>query len=61
MEFIQAAQQYEKLSQAEKKALADNITESLMFVEEEIQETVLGYFGRVDKSLEKILRERLNF
>lgn len=61
IEFKQAADYYQSLKPEEKEALAANITESLMFEDENIIETVLGYFGQVDETLEKILRQRLYF
>lgn len=61
MEFVQASRRYSAMSEREKKELAENIAESLMFEQEDIREAVLAHFGRVDENLEKNLRERLTF
>lgn len=60
-EFTQASQYYRDMSEEERKALVENLTDSLMFENDKIRETVLGYFGRIDVTLEKILRKRLVF
>lgn len=61
IEFKQAADYYQSMEKEEKKALAENIAESLMFEDEKIIETILGYFGQVDETLEKNLRQKLYF
>ena len=60
-EFEQAAIQYKEMTEKEKIAFTDNVTESLMFAEEGVQQKVLEHFSKVDDALEKILRKRLSF
>lgn len=60
-EFTQAARIYRSMSEREKGWLADNIAESLLFVEDPVRETILGYFEKVDPALGKILRKRFTF
>lgn len=60
-EFAQAAEYYRQMTDKEKKALAENLAESLLFENEDVRQTVLEYMGRVDGTLEKNLRKRLLF
>lgn len=60
-EFIQAAEYYRHMTDKEKEGLIENLTESLLFESETAAERVLKYLGRVDETLEKILRKRLRF
>lgn len=60
-EFIQAAEYYRHMTEEEKAELVQNLTESLLFEREAAAERVLEYLGRVDETLEKILRKRLRF
>ena len=60
-EFTQAAWQYEEMTQKERDAFLDNVTESLLFIEEDVQKAILKHFACVDESLEKFLRKRLRF
>lgn len=60
-EFTQAAEYYRSMTEKERESLADNLTESLMFENEEIRRMILGYFKKIDAGLEKNLRKRLRF
>ena len=60
-ELKQASWQYQKMTTDEKETFVENVAESLMFVDENIQQTVLNCFRQVDESLETNLRKRLSF
>lgn len=60
-EFEQAAMRYQKMTEHEKNVFTDNVTESLMFAEEGVQQKVLEHFSKVDDALGKILKKRLRF
>ncbi len=61
MEFSQAAAYYRSMEPSEKEDLVENIAESLMFENEDVIQTVLGHFARVDETLGKNLERRLYF
>ncbi len=60
-EFAQAQIIYKKMDSKEKEEFLQNVTESLMFEEPDVRETIVSYWGRIDKNLEKLLRKNLRF
>lgn len=60
-EFAQAQLIYKKMDSKEKEEFLQNVTESLMFEEPDVRETIVSYWGRIDKNLEKLLRKNLRF
>ena len=60
-EFAQAQIIYKKMDSKEKEEFLQNVTESLMFEEPDVLETIVSYWGRIDKNLEKLLRKNLRF
>lgn len=61
VEFIQAAKHYRDMDETQKQSLIDNLTESLMFVERDVQIKVLTCFYNVDHNLGTALEKRLIF
>lgn len=61
MEFKQAKRSYEEMSPKEREVFVANVTESMMFVEEEVQQVILDYFYRINDELGKNLEKSLTF
>ena len=57
--FTQAGERYNSYSEAEKRALCQNIASELAYVRPEIAEKVLGYFAMADEALAAGVREAM--
>lgn len=60
-DFTQAGIFYRSLKDMEKNHLIENIIDSIMFVDDEIQEKVVGYLSLADEELGAIVAMGLNF
>ncbi|MEG2199476.1 MAG: catalase [Anaerovorax sp.] len=59
--YLQAGTFYEGLSDLQKNHLIENILDSMMFVEEEIQEKIVSHFMKTHKEFGTIIEKGLNF
>ena len=59
--FIQAGERYRSLTLKEKDRLVDNIIDHLMFVDDDIQEKVVGYFTQADQDFGARISRGLDF
>ncbi|WP_037372115.1 catalase, partial [Anaerovorax odorimutans] len=60
-DFTQAGDFYRSLKDMEKNHLIENILDNIMFVEDNIQEKVVGYLSKADEELGAIVAMGLNF
>ncbi|MDF2653657.1 MAG: kat [Bacillota bacterium] len=60
-DFIQAGERYRSLTPKEKDRLVDNILDHLMFVDDDIQEKVVGYFTQADQDFGARIARGLDF
>jgi catalase len=49
--FKQAGERYLNMNKKERDSLIDNIVQSLMFVDESIQKTVVGHFKKASEEM----------
>jgi catalase len=60
-DFKQAGERYRAMSPREQDRLINNITDHLMFVDDEIQQRVVGYFSRADEEFGARVSRGLDF
>lgn len=60
-DFSQAGDRYRSLSKREQDHLVDNIIENMMFVDDNIQEKVVGYFKKADEEFGNRVSMGLDF
>lgn len=60
-DFVQAGERYRAMYPKEQDHLVDNIIDHLMFVNEKIQQKVVGYFTRADSELGARIARGLDF
>lgn len=60
-DFTQAGERYRTMSPKEQDHLADNIIDHLMFVDDKIQQKVVGYFSEADKEFGARIARGLDF
>ncbi len=60
-DFTQAGERYRTLSSKEQDRLIDNILDHLMFVDDKIQQKVVGYFQKADEDFGRKIARGLDF